>query len=127
MTTVLIVDDTPAVRQLALSMLEKLGFDGATADRGETALHMCRRQLPDAILLDWNMPGMDGPAFQRALRALHGGADVKVIFCTVKSDLEHMQIALAGGACEFIMKPFDLEILASKLQMAGLLAVADAA
>lgn len=125
MKRVLIVDDTETIRLLAEEMLRKLGIETVTATNGLSAIVECQAKMPDAVLLDWNMPIMDGPSFQKALRALPGGKDVKIIFCTVESDLERMQVAMDGGAAEFIMKPFDIEILSLKLQMCGLLPVRD--
>ena len=73
MKTCLIVDDSSVIRKVARRILEGLDFDIAEAEDGEQALDACRRQLPDAILLDWNMPKMDGYEFLRSLRRLPGG------------------------------------------------------
>lgn len=64
---------------------------------------------------------MNGPEFLSALRALDNGADPLVIYCTTENDLQHIQMALAAGANEYIMKPFDADIVKSKLQQLGIL------
>ena len=73
MKTCLIVDDSSVIRKVARRILEGLEFQIAEAENGEEAIETCRRQLPDAILLDWNMPKMDGYDFLRVLRRLPGG------------------------------------------------------
>jgi two-component system chemotaxis response regulator CheY len=78
--------------------------------------------MPDAVLLDWNMPVMDGLEFLKQLRREPGGHRPIVVFCTVENDKERIAEALEAGADEYIMKPFDGDIISSKLELAGLLA-----
>ena len=77
--------------------------------------------MPSAILLDWNMPVMSGIDFLRALRALPGGETPRVLFSTTENDLQHIQEAITAGADEYIMKPFDSEIIQAKFAQVGLL------
>ncbi len=121
MKSCLIVDDSRVIRMVARKILEELEFDTAEAADGEEALEACRDTLPDAILLDWNMPNMDGLDFLKALRKLPHGDRPVVVFCTTENDIEHIQTALAAGANEYIMKPFDSEIIQSKFSQVGLL------
>jgi two-component system, chemotaxis family, chemotaxis protein CheY len=121
MKTCLVVDDSGVVRSVARRMLERMAFHVVEADNGETALHRCGEAIPDAIILDWNMPVMDGLGFLQKLRASEGGLGPKVIFCTTMNDLAHIATALALGADEYIMKPFDEEILREKLEEVGVL------
>jgi two-component system, chemotaxis family, chemotaxis protein CheY len=120
MKTCLVVDDSSVIRKVARRILEGLGFQIAEAENGEEALQACRRSLPDAILLDWNMPKMDGYDFLRLLRRLPGGDGPKVVFCTTENDVAHIARALHAGANEYIMKPFDKEIVEAKFQEVGL-------
>jgi two-component system, chemotaxis family, chemotaxis protein CheY len=120
--TCLVVDDSRVIRKVARRILEELGFDVAEAGDGAEALAWCRAMMPDAILLDWNMPVMSGLDFLKRLRQEPGGSIPKVVFCSVENDLERIREALDGGADEFIMKPFDGEIMASKLAGAGVVA-----
>ena len=117
----LIVDDSKVIRMVARKILEELEFETGEAADGKLALEGCQRKMPDVILLDWNMPVMDGIDFLRALRTLPGGGEPKVIFCTTENDIEHIQEAIDAGANEYIMKPFDSEIIQAKFALVGLL------
>jgi two-component system chemotaxis response regulator CheY len=121
MKTCLVVDDSSVIRKVARRILEGLDFEIVEAEDGEQALDACRRQLPEAILLDWNMPKMDGYEFLRSLRKLPGGDAPKVVFCTTENDVAHIARALHAGANEYIMKPFDKEIVEAKFQEVGLI------
>ena len=119
MKTCLVVDDSRVIRKVARRILEELGFDVAEAADGMEAMAWCRTEMPDAILLDWNMPLMDGLEFLRQLRQAPDGDQPVVVFCTVENDIEHIALALETGADEYIMKPFDGDILQVKLAEAG--------
>jgi len=122
MKSCLIVDDSKVIRTVARRILEKLNFEIEEAPDGQAALEACRRRMPDAILLDWNMPVMNGIDFLRELRGnLEGGAGPIVVFCTTENDMKHIQEAMGAGANEYIMKPFDSEILETKFAQTGLL------
>ncbi len=117
----LVVDDSRVVRKVARRILEANGFTVAEAGDGQQALDACRASLPGFVLLDWNMPVMDGITFLRVLRGEFGPANPPVVFCTTENDMAHIEMAIASGAQEYIMKPFDEEILMGKLGQAGLL------
>ena len=121
MKSFLVVDDSRVIRNVARRILEALGFKVDEAADGQQALDACRRTMPDAILLDWNMPVMDGISFLRALRADPGGSTPVVLFCTTETEMTKIQQAIEAGANEYIMKPFDSEIVESKLSQVGLL------
>ena len=121
MKTCMIVDDSSVIRKVARRILEGLEFQVSEAEDGEQALQLCRGELPNAILLDWNMPRMDGYEFLRALRRLPGGDGPKVVFCTTENDVAHIARALHAGANEYIMKPFDKDIVTAKFQEIGLI------
>jgi two-component system chemotaxis response regulator CheY len=121
MKTCLVVDDSSVIRKVARRILESMDFRILEAQDGEQALGSCRQQLPDAVLLDWNMPKMDGYEFLKALRRMPGGDQPKVVFCTTENDVAHIARALHAGANEYIMKPFDKEIVAAKFQEVGLI------
>ena len=118
--TCLLVDDSRVIRKVSRRILEDLGFEVAEAADGVEAMAWCSAVMPDAILLDWRMPGMDGIEFLRRLRVEPGGSAPKVIFCSVESDIERIREALDAGADEYIIKPFDGAIVASKLAYVGL-------
>ncbi|MFI4965558.1 MAG: PleD family two-component system response regulator [Caulobacterales bacterium] len=117
----LVVDDSRVVRKVARRILEALGFEVAEAGDGAEGLAWVRTAMPDVVLLDWNMPVMNGLEFLRRLRQEPGGEGPRVVFCSVESDLDRIREALDEGADEYIMKPFDGDIVASKLTLAGVL------
>jgi two-component system chemotaxis response regulator CheY len=117
--TCLVVDDSRVIRKVARRILEDLGFQVAEAGDGADALAFCRATMPEAILLDWHMPVMAGPEFLRRLRLEPGGAEPRVIFCSGETQIERIREVLEAGADEFIMKPFDAEIMVGKLHAAG--------
>lgn len=117
----LIVDDSKVIRMVARKILQELGFETDEAADGKEALDACVKGLPEAILLDWNMPVMSGIEFLRELRALPGGDAPIVVFCTTENDIKHIQEAIQAGANEYIMKPFDSEIIQSKFAQVGLI------
>jgi two-component system chemotaxis response regulator CheY len=117
----LVVDDSRSVRKVARRILEALDFETAEAVDGMEALAFCKAAMPDAILLDWMMPNMDGLEFLKLLRGEPGGDGPVVVFCAAENDPAKIAQALDAGANEYIMKPFDGDIVASKFGMAGLL------
>ncbi|MGA1342686.1 MAG: response regulator [Hyphomonas sp.] len=121
MKTCLIVDDSRVVRKVASRIVRDLGFSVTEAADGAEALRMCRQAMPDAVILDWNMPTMNGIDFLRALRREDDGKLPRVVFCSIENDAEHIREALNAGADEFVMKPFDADILESKFAQVGLI------
>ncbi len=120
MRTCLVVDDSRVIRKVARRIIEDMGFEVGEAGDGAEALAWCRAAMPDAILLDWNMPGIDGLEFLRQLRREPEGSYPTVVFCTVENSLDRIREALDNGAAEYIMKPFDSDIVQSKFVLAGL-------
>src|ERR1700722_16134858 len=117
----LVVDDSRVVRKVARRILEAHGCTVGEAGDGQEALDACRAALPDLVLLDWNMPVMDGITFLRVLRNEFGPDNPAVIFCTTENDMTHIEMAIESGAQEYIMKPFADELLVGKLSQVGLL------
>jgi two-component system chemotaxis response regulator CheY len=117
----LVVDDSRVVRKVARRILEGHGFAVREAEDGQKALELCGQALPDCVLLDWNMPVMNGIEFLKALRAKYGPDRPSVVFCTTETEMSFIEQAIEYGAQEFIMKPFDEEILIGKFAQVGLL------
>ena len=117
----LIVDDSRVIRKVSRHIVESFEFEVSEAENGQDALAKCEEGMPDLILLDWNMPVMNGIEFICELRRLNGGGQPKVVFCTTENDLAHIARAMHAGADEYIMKPFDKEIVEAKLQEVGLI------
>jgi two-component system, chemotaxis family, chemotaxis protein CheY len=121
MKTCLVVDDSSVIRKVARRILEGMQFEISEAEDGAQALDMCRVDLPDVVFLDLNMPKMDGMTFLKEMRNLPGGRRPKVVFCTTEHDVAHIANVLRAGADEYIVKPFDKEIVEAKFQQVGLL------
>ena len=121
MKQVLIVDDSPIVRKYAKRILEEMSFSTRDASDGQRALQACSLTMPDAILLDWHMPVLDGFGFLQSLRKMPNGSHPKVVFCTSENNAESIARAMSAGANEFIMKPFDKIIMQSKFEGIGLI------
>jgi two-component system chemotaxis response regulator CheY len=119
--TCLVVDDSRVVRKVARRILEARGFQVREAADGQIALDSCRAEMPDSVLLDWNMPVMTGLEFLKALRHEFGPERPPVMFCTTENDVSFIEQAIESGAQEFIMKPFDEEILLGKFAQVGIL------
>lgn len=121
MKSCLIVDDSKVIRKVARRILEELNFEIREAEDGQDALDSCREGMPDVVLLDWNMPVMNGLDFLKTLRETPGGDAPVVVFCTTENDMSHISAAINAGADEYIMKPFDREIIEAKFAQVGLL------
>ncbi len=120
MTQVLLVDDSPVIRKVARRICEGLGFQTEEAEDGQRAVVACAEQMPDLILLDWNMPVMDGFAFLKELRRMPGGQKPKVVLCTTENDVAHIARAMHAGADDFVLKPFDRDIIRTKFEEIGI-------
>ena len=121
MRNCLVVDDSRVIRKVACRILQDLKFATDEAEDGLTALVSCRTRMPELILLDWNMPNMNGIEFLKTLRREREGQRPIVVFCTTENDLAHITEALTAGANEYIMKPFDRGIIEAKLAEVGLM------
>jgi two-component system chemotaxis response regulator CheY len=121
MRTGLVVDDSGVIRMVARRLLEAMGYAVEEAADGQQALAACTERMPDLVLLDWEMPGMAGIDVLKALRAMPGGDAPKVVFCATLTDATRIGEAIAAGADEYVMKPFDGAILGSKLALLGAL------
>jgi two-component system chemotaxis response regulator CheY len=119
----LIVDDSRVVRSVARRFIEPLGFAVDEAGDGQLAVVACDQEMPDVILLDWNMPVMTGIEFLLYLRARDDGGRPIVIMCTTEKDIDHIHQAIAAGANEYLVKPFDQATLTAKFGKVGLMDV----
>src|SRR5579862_7972380 len=120
MPQAMIVDDSRAVRMVISRDLAGLGYEVSAAADGLEALERLREEI-SLVLVDWNMPRMNGLEFVEKLRADPRYAAVKVMMVTTETEVEQMIKALAAGADEYVMKPFTQEILADKLRIMGLI------
>jgi two-component system sensor histidine kinase/response regulator len=115
---ILVVDDNEQNRALARATLELESYDVDLARSGEEGLRAFVERLPDCVLLDVRMPGMDGFETCRRLRALPGGGDVPIIFLTASRDVDTFDRAQACGADDFVTKPVQPTEMVLRVQAA---------
>ena len=117
----LVVDDSSAMRAYMKMILKAAGFEVSEARNGKEGLQALEvASAPDLVLLDWNMPEMDGFEMLRQLRANARWNQVKVMMVTTETEMGEMSRALGAGADEYVMKPFTREIIVDKLELLGL-------
>ena len=117
----LVVDDSKAIRSIVGRSLRQMGFEVLEAGHGQEALDRLRDAPGTSlVLVDWNMPVMNGLEFIRAVRANDAWRDLPLVMVTTESELVHVEAALSAGANEYIMKPFTVEILRDKLALVGI-------
>ena len=116
----LVIDDSRAVRMLLGKILGEQGFEVFFAGNGREGLDRLEEN-PEIrlILVDWNMPVMDGLEFIQAVRSVQAWDEVQLVMVTTESQSEQLQRALAAGANEYVMKPFTAEVLIAKLSLLG--------
>jgi two-component system chemotaxis response regulator CheY len=117
----LVVDDSKIIRRISRQIVESLGFACEEAEDGEKALEACKKTMPRVILLDWNMPIMNGYEFLLAARQLPGGDAPTIIFCTTENEMSQILKAMEAGANEYIMKPFDADMVKDKFIQTGVM------
>ena len=115
MAHILVVDDDAAIRSLIKDILSGQGHTFELASKGSEALEMIRSTRFDLVILDRNMPGMDGLEFLQHLRASPGGASLKVLMCTAAEKMSDVEEAFRSGASDYIVKPLDFAKLALKV------------
>jgi len=112
---ILVVDDEPQIRRVLRATLSAEGYAIVEARDGDAALAEFRRERPDLVLLDMNMPGPDGLATCRDLRA---GSSVPIIMLTVRSSEKDKVRSLDAGADDYVTKPFSMEELLARIRAA---------
>jgi two-component system, chemotaxis family, chemotaxis protein CheY len=117
----LVVDDSSAMRALLRIALKKRGFEVAEAKHGVEALSMLAGAPGfDLILIDWNMPEMDGLELLCRIRKEPAHDRTQIMMVTTETGMEQMSEALEAGANDYMMKPFTFDVVAEKLQLLGL-------
>jgi two-component system chemotaxis response regulator CheY len=118
----MVVDDSRAVRMILSRILRGVGYEVCEAADGREALSkLAGGETVSLILVDWNMPNLDGLGFVRCLRADPSQAEVKVMMVTTETEIDRMVMALDAGANEYVMKPFTTEVISDKLRLLGVL------
>lgn len=119
----LVVDDSRSIRMILTRTLEELGWKVLQAPNGKEAIALLDAEPDPAelVLIDWNMPEMNGLELVRQIRGRNRFAESKLMMVTTETEVEQMMAALAAGANEYVMKPFTKEIILGKLRLMGLL------
>ncbi len=115
MKSCLVVDDSHVVRKVLYRILEEFDLVCSEAENGLDAFEVCKKDMPDVIFLDWNMPVMNGLECVEQIRSLDNGNHPTIIFCTTENDMSLITRGMKAGANEYIMKPFDSKIIKTKL------------
>jgi two-component system, chemotaxis family, chemotaxis protein CheY len=118
---VLVVDDSRAIRRIIGEIMKQLGFEVSEAGNGIEALQRLEELgAPDLVLVDWNMPEMNGLDFIKAVRANPRYSDLPLMMVTTETEMERMALAFMAGVNEYVMKPFDKATILDKLQLLGI-------
>lgn len=114
----LVVDDSRTIRSIVSKILRQIGMEVVEAGDGLQALEQMRRN-PDVelVLVDWNMPVMNGLDFISALRANPSYDHVRILMVTSETETDQVTRAMNAGANEYLMKPFSPEVLIAKLDL----------
>ncbi len=117
----LVVDDSRVIRTIVGRALQELGFQPVEASNGRDGLEKLQAaELPAVVMIDWNMPELNGIEMVKTVRANPAWNDVKLIMITSENEIERVQTALEAGADEYIMKPFTKEMIQEKLDVLGI-------
>jgi two-component system response regulator MprA len=114
MAELLLVDDDPPIRRMLERTLAAEGYDVEAAADGGAALAAVERSMPDAIVLDVTMPGLDGLAVTRRLRAK--GLRVPILLLTARDAVHERVAGLDAGADDYLVKPFDADELSARVR-----------
>jgi two-component system phosphate regulon response regulator PhoB len=112
---ILVVEDEKDLNDLIKLNLERNGYQAFTASDGNTALEIAAREIPDLILLDLMMPGIDGTEVARRLKADPATANIPIVMLTAKSEETDVVVGLTIGADDYVTKPFSMKILLARL------------
>ena len=116
----LVVDSSSVVRKVASRILEDYDFEVVESEDGAEALDLCQRQMPDLVIVDWKTPALPGVVFVRTLRKAPGGMKPKVVYCSTENDPETVSHAMSSGADQWLLKPFDRDVIGEMLRDLGL-------
>ncbi len=112
---VLVVDDQAGIRILLNEILQKEGYEAYSAANGEEALKIVSEKVPDLVILDMKIPGMDGIEILTRIKAKN--ADIKVMIMTAYGELNMINEAMEIGAVSYFLKPFDINEIRQSIRM----------
>jgi two-component system OmpR family response regulator len=118
MAKILAVEDEEDYRELLEHVLSEAGFEIVTAPNGEEGLEAYAKENPDLVLLDVNLPDMDGFDICRKIREEGPRKDVPILFCTIRSSVARVSEGLSRGANDYVVKPFQVDDLLARVRKA---------
>lgn len=121
MKIVMVADDSPVIRKVARRLLEDMELVVVEAGDGAQAISMCRDNMPDILIIDWDMPGRSGVDVVSEIARMPAAENVIIFYCTSELVISEMTKAKRAGAKGFLMKPFNRQILLKKFMEAGVL------
>ncbi len=117
----LIADDSQIIRMVLAKIFSNFGFEVEVAEDGDEVIEKCLAMEPDIVVMDWWLPVIDGIDVLYKIRNDKRIRQPRIVFCSSNANPEKISEALQGGADDYLMKPFDEEIIKSKLIILGLL------
>lgn len=117
----IIADDSKVIRMILSKIMDNFRYDVLEAEDGEDVVELCEQHEPQLIIMDTKLPILDGIDALYKIRDMQRIEQPKIIFCSSVTDPDKIREALDGGADDYIMKPFDEEIIASKLEILDLI------
>ncbi len=123
MKKALVIDDSRAMRMIISQALSGCGFEVVQAANGRQGLDVMASEgsAVNVVLVDWNMPEVNGLEFVQQVRANSGFASIPLVMVTTETEVEQMVRALDAGANEYVMKPFTREVIEDKLRLVGVI------
>jgi DNA-binding response OmpR family regulator len=117
-TKILVVDDEPDFLAIVAHILKEKGYQVVTAPNGEDGLKAYAEEAPDLVILDGNLPDMDGFEICRRIRSRGPRPKTPILLCTVRSEVAPVAEGLGSGADDYILKPFEVSDLLSRVENA---------
>lgn len=111
----LVIDDSRVMRQVARKIYEALQYEVEEAQDCDSALGICRRQMPNEILLDLNLPGTNVSLFLVSLRRCPDGGKPHILLCATENDVDLLTEALHAGGDDYLLKPYDMKLIETKV------------
>lgn len=121
MPSCIVADDSKIMRMLIRKIIENFGYNVNEAENGEDVLEQCVKNMPDLVICDWELPLIDGIDVLLKIRTDKKVKQPVFIFCSYVRDPQIIEQAIKAGADDFIIRPFDEDIIASKLRIIKLL------
>lgn len=121
MKIVMIADDSPVIRKVARRLLEDMELVVVEAGDGAQAISMCRDNMPDILIIDWDMPGRSGVDVVAEIARMPASENTVIFYCTSELNISEMTKAKRAGAKGFLMKPFNRTIIHKKFMEVGVL------